>query len=213
MTLKPENQNPNHSQEQQSESVMPSSATVVAGSVAPATTPAIAKDAPNSQMFSELVECLENLVKVYRSLLEVVRREKDILVASKLDELNENNKSKDAMLLRIRSLENTRMKCARDLAQAVGADVEQPRLLEIAVRCIPSQGDKLRNLHSVLELLIRRVADVNKQNEELVQAALNSITGAMEAIRDGLKPKPVYGKQGGIASPKNDGGHLVSREA
>lgn len=167
---------------------------------------------PNAQMFNDLVECLENLVKVYRSLLEVVRREKDILVASKLDELNENNKSKDAMLLRIRSLENNRMKCARDLAQAVGADVDQPRLLDIAVRCVPAQSDKLRNLHSVLELLIRRVADVNKQNEELVQAALNNITGAMEAIRDGLKPKPVYGKQGGLAQQKTDGGQLVSRE-
>ena len=36
---------------------------------------------------------------------------------------------------------------------------------------------------------------------------------AMEAIRDGLKPKPVYGKQGGIAQQKTDGGQLVSREA
>lgn len=166
-----------------------------------------------SEMFQDLVDCLENLVKVYRSLLDVVRKEKEILVASKLDELNENNKSKDAMLIRIRSLENHRMKCARDLAQEVGADVEQPRLLDIAVRSPHAQADKLRNLHSVLELLVRRVADVNKQNEELVQAALSNITGAMEAIRDGLKPKPVYGKQGGVAQQKTEGGHLVSREA
>ena len=84
--------------------------------------------------YKELVDCLDHLVKVYRALLDVIRREKEILVASKLDELNENNKSKDAMLVRIRSLENTRMKTARDLAQLVGADIEQPRLLDIAVQ-------------------------------------------------------------------------------
>lgn len=163
-------------------------------------------------LFTELVECLDDLVRVYRSLLDIVRREKEILISSKLDELNENNKSKDAMLLRIRSLENTRMKCARDLAAALGADIEQPRLLDIAIHCQLDQSNRLRNLHSTLELLVRRVAEVNKANEELVQAALSSITGAMEAIRDGLRPKPVYGKQGGIASQRNDAGHLVRKE-
>lgn len=163
--------------------------------------------------YTDLLECLDNLVKVYRSLLEVVRKEKEILVASRLEDLNENNKTKDAMLVRIRSLENQRMKCARDLARAVGADIEQPRLLDIASRCDGEWADKLRNMHSVLDLLVRRVADVNKQNEELVQAALHNITGAMEAIRDGLKPKPVYARQGAIVEQKADGGNIVSREA
>lgn len=171
---------------------------------------------PNQQLYIDLVECLENLVKVYRNLLEVVRREKEILVASKLDDLNENNKSKDAMLVRIRSLENQRTKCARDLAQAVGVDIEQPRLLEIANNAPANWADRLRNLHSVLDLLVRRVAEVNKQNEELVQAALNNISGAMDAIRDGLKPRSnVYGPRGNIgASAKGEIlPQLVSKEA
>jgi flagellar biosynthesis/type III secretory pathway chaperone len=172
-----------------------------------------ARQAENQHLYTEFFDCLENLVKVYRSLLDVVRREKEILAGGRLDELNENNRSKDAMLVRIRSLENHRMKCARDLAQAVGADVEQPRLLEIANHCDPRWQDRLRNLHSVLELLVRRVADVNKQNEELVQSALNNITGAMEAIRDGLKPKQTYARQGQMASAHQEGPTLVSREA
>jgi flagellar biosynthesis/type III secretory pathway chaperone len=164
-------------------------------------------------LFNDLVDCLDSLVKVYRSLLDVVRREKEILVGSKLDELSENNKTKDAMLVRIRSLENQRTKCARDFAMTVGADVEHPRLLDISNHCPPEQSSKLRNMHAVLELLIRRVAEVNKSSEELVQAALQNITGAMDAIRDGLKPKAVYCKQGGIAPNSAAGGQLVSREA
>jgi flagellar biosynthesis/type III secretory pathway chaperone len=164
-------------------------------------------------LYNELVECLDGLIKVYRNLLDVVRREKEILVASKLDELNENNKTKDAMLIRIRSLENARMKCARDLAQAVGGDIEQPRLLDIATRVNHEKAQRLRNLHSALELLVKRVAEVNKQNEELVQAALKNITGAMDAIRDGLQPKATYARQGSLAHGKPEGGNLVSREA
>jgi flagellar biosynthesis/type III secretory pathway chaperone len=167
----------------------------------------------NQLLYTDLLECLDSLVKVYRALLDVVRREKEILVASRLDELNENNKSKDAMLVRIRSLENQRMKCAHDLAQVVGVDFEQPRLIDIANNCDPKWSDRLRNMHSVLDLLVRRVAEVNKQNEELVQSALNNITGAMEAIRDGLKPKPVYGPKGNMADAKNDPARIVSKEA
>lgn len=167
----------------------------------------------NETLYTDLNDTLENLVKVYRSLLETVRREKEILVASKLDELTENNKAKDAILVRIRSIENTRLKCARDLAVAIGADVEQPRLLDIANNCASEWQDRLRNMHSVLELLIRRVSEVNKQNEELVQAALSTITGAMNEIRDGLKPKATYARQGVVASGKAEGGNIVRKEA
>lgn len=163
-------------------------------------------------LYSDFVDCLESLVKVYRTLLEVVRREKEILVASKLDELNENNKSKDAMLIRIRSLENQRMKYSSDLAKAVGADIEAPRLLDIANHCDSKWQDRLRNFHSVLDLLVRRVADVNKQNEELVQSALNNITGAMESIREGLKPKPTYGPKGSLSANKTDTPSLLSKD-
>ncbi len=169
-------------------------------------------DQKSEETYSSLIECLDSLVKVYRSLLEIVRKEKDILVSSKLDDLNENNKSKDAMLVRIRSLENGRMKVARDLAQMVGADVDAPRLLDIAVRVDADRAQKLRNMHSVLDLLVRRVSDVNKQNEELVKSALSNITGAMEAIRDTLQEKPTYARQGAMAPSKAEGGNLVRKQ-
>ena len=89
----------------------------------------------------------------------------------------------------------------------------QLQTTDIANHCQPAWADRLRNLHSVLDLLVRRVAEVNKQNEELVQAALNNITGAMEAIRDGLKPKPVYGPKGNLSGSKSDSAQLVSKEA
>lgn len=164
-------------------------------------------------VYRELLSCLDDLVKIYRSLLEVVRREKEILVESRLDELNENNKTKDALLVRIRTLENSRTKYARDLAVLTSSDVDQPRLLEIAANLPADRGDRLRNMHSVLELLVRRVSEVNKTNEELVQSALRSITGAMEAIKDGLAPATTYERKGSLATSKTEGGALVSREA
>ncbi len=158
-----------------------------------------------------LLDILEEQIKVYRLLLDTVRKEKDILIAANLDDLTENNRAKEATLIRIRALENQRIQLALELHQHLGMSGDQPRLLDIAVRLNDSHGEKLRSVHSVLELLLRRVQEYNRQNEILVQSALNNITGAMKAIKGALEEKPTYKKKGEVSGVSN-AGQLVSRE-
>ncbi len=163
--------------------------------------------------FSKLAANLEDQVKIYRHLLEVVRKEKEILISANLDELNENNKSKEAMLLKLRAHEVHRVRLAAELSTSLGLSAEAPRLLEMANYLPGEAGERLRNLHSVLNLLIKRVQEYNKQNENLVNSALENITGAMKAIRDTLKDKPTYEKKGKKETKDAPVGRLVSREA
>ena len=165
-----------------------------------------------SEQTVSLINVLEEQIKVYRHLLEVVRKEKDILISANLDELNENNKSKEAMLLKIRALEAQRLTTAAQLSLSLSLKQEQPRLLEIAKYLDDATADKLRNIHSVLELLLRRVQEYNRGNEVLVQSALNNITGAMKAIKGTLDEKPTYQKQGSVEG-HTSAGQLVRREA
>ena len=159
-----------------------------------------------------LIATLEEQIRVYRHLLDCVRKEKEILVAANLDDLNENNRTKEALLIKVRALEAQRLELAAKVSQELGINHEEPRLLEIARHLGSDLADKLRNIHSVLELLLKRVQEFNKQNESLVQAALSNITGAMNAIKGTLADKATYQKKGeveGITSA----GQLVSREA
>lgn len=162
--------------------------------------------------YKSLIVCLEQLIKVYRHLLGVVRQEKQILINSNLDELNENNKTKEATLIKLKSLETQRIKHARDLAEFCGADTGTPRLLEIANHFEGESSEKLRNLHSVLDLLVKRVNEINKENEGLVQSALNTISGAMNSIKETLTEKPVYGQKGGMKSNRSADGSLLNKE-
>ena len=162
---------------------------------------------------SQLIQILEDQVKVYRHLLEVVRKEKDILVSANLDDLNENNRSKESMLLKIRSLEADRIKTTTALCLEIGYTQEEPRLLEIARHLGGEAAERLRTIHSVLELLLRRVQEYNLQNESLVQSALANITGAMNEIRGTLQEKATYQRKGEVAATPAASGQLVSREA
>lgn len=169
-------------------------------------------DVLNTQeLVDGLLSTLEEQVKVYRALLDVVRKEKEILVSANLDDLNENNRSKEAMLIKIRALESQRVTFAEQVYQSLGLHGE-PRLLEIARYVKSAEGDKLRSVHSVLELLLKRVQEYNRGNETLVQSALSNITGAMNAIKATLQEKPTYQKQGEVEGT-TQAGQLVSREA
>lgn len=163
-------------------------------------------------LVSALVTVLDEQIRVYRHLLDIVRKEKDILISANLDDLNENNRAKEAMLIRIRALEMQRLEAASATYLALGLPGEQPRLLEMARHLDTEPADKLRNIHSVLELLLKRVQDHNRQNEALVQAALSNITGAMNSIKGTLTEKPTYQKKGEVEG-MTSAGQLVSREA
>jgi flagellar biosynthesis/type III secretory pathway chaperone len=164
--------------------------------------------------FEPLVQTLDEQIKVYRHLLDVVRKEKEILVSANLDDLNENNRTKEAMLIKIRALEAERIKYASLLSVEIGLPPDEPRLLEIARQMGGDSGEKLRSIHSVLELLLRRVQEFNQANEILVQSALNNITGAMNAIRGTLQEKSTYQRKGEVVAPAGtNSGQIVSREA
>lgn len=164
------------------------------------------------ELFTALADNLDSQVKVYRALLEVVRKEREVLVAAQIEQLVENNKAKEAILVKVRSLDSARIKYAHDLALAVGADESQPRLLEIAAKINLVDGDRLRVLHSTLELLVKRLSEINKGNESLVKAALQNVTGAIESIKGTLQAKPTYGKKGALITSPQNGEHLVSKD-
>src|SRR5881394_34696 len=100
------------------------------------------------ELVKRLDQSLEGLVKAYRHLLNVVRRERDLLIAAKLDDLVENNRTKELTLLKIRELEDIRIAAAKELAQAEGLDIERTRLLDFARHFDSTPtGERFRKLH------------------------------------------------------------------
>ncbi|MCB0393027.1 MAG: flagellar protein FlgN [Bdellovibrionales bacterium] len=162
--------------------------------------------------FNKLVDVLEHEMKVYRALLELVRKEREILISPDIEELNNSNESKEAMVSKLRGLEKERERVSRELAHEVSADAENPRLLEIAQKLELIKGDRLRSIHATLQLLVTRIKEYNKENEILVKSALTNITGAMDAVKQKIAGnKSTYQDKGKIEDKKVDAGRLVSR--
>lgn len=165
------------------------------------------------KIYEKLMNNLEELTKCYRQLLDVVRSEKDILKESKIEKLNAVNASKDQLITQIKSLDSLRSNYASELAHHVGADTVQPRLLDLAVRMGGSEGERLRTMHSMLELLLKRLIEINKENADSAQVALNNVNKTLDSFKENLMGPKNYKRHGQSKTGPEKSGNLVSREA
>ncbi len=162
----------------------------------------------------ELVQYLDQLVTVYRHLLDIVRKENEVLVAAEMKEIPQITESKEKLVLKVRELDGKWQASAAELAEQLKIQEKQPTLLELSLHFQGDERIKMEQLHSVLNMLVQRIVDLNKKNEILVRSALSHITGAMDSITNTLNENPTYKKSGGMEAENKDAqGRLVSREA
>ena len=166
------------------------------------------------RLFEKLVHNLEDMTKLYRTLLDAVRKEKDLLIQTDIEKLTENNIVKEQMLMKIKSLDGLRLNYASELSVLIGADHREPRLLEMAQKMTGPEGDRLRTLHATLEIITKRVVEINRENATYAESALKNVNAAMENIKETfMGNQKTYQKKGTYQQGSDKAGHLVSREA
>jgi flagellar biosynthesis/type III secretory pathway chaperone len=164
--------------------------------------------------YTDLVTSLDQLVRVYRHLLDIVRKENEVLVKAELAEVPKINEAKEKLVLKVRELDEKWQESALQIAQQLKLNNRQPTLLELSQNFQGEEKKKLEQLHSVLNMIVSRIIEWNQKNEVLVQAALSHITGAMDSITNTLNENPTYKNSGNMEVDNKDAqGRLVSREA
>ncbi len=163
--------------------------------------------------YQNLVQSLDQLVTVYRHLLEAVRRENEALLKADMSALSDINLTKEKLVQKVKELDEQWQLSADELAQELEIKINRPRLLDFAVYFKGDEATKLEQLHSVLNMLVSRIVEINKKNEPLVHSALSHISGAMGSITKTLNENPTYKNSGNLEAENKDAqGRLVQRE-
>ncbi len=163
--------------------------------------------------FEKLVIHLDELTKNYRQLLDCVRKEKDLLILTDVEKLNENNLLKEQLLFKIKSMDGLRVNYATELSAALGLDTQKIRLLEIAQKIGGPSADQLRVFHSALEMIIKRLTELNQSNAKYAESALKTVNSAMNSFKDTLMGQKSYQNKGKYQQGYDKSGHLVSKKA
>lgn len=169
-------------------------------------------EAYKDRLYIKLEYNLEELTKLYRQLVDQLRKEKEILLSGDPERINESTKLKEFILVRIKALDALRVKYASEMAKELHMDPDQPRLLEIARKLDGDRGNRLRGIHSALEVMFKRIPELNRENEEYAKAALKHLQGAMENVKDNFAGQKTYQRKGNVERGPERSGHLVSKE-
>lgn len=160
-----------------------------------------------------LISNLEELTKNYRQLLDLVRKEKQLLIDANTDLINESNFQKEILLNKIQELDAHRVDFACEVAGQLNISKADARLLNIANHLGGVQGDKLRSQHAALEMILKRLSEINKDNAFYAEAAVQNVSHALESIRETLMGQKTYQNKGKYQQGADKSGHLVSKEA
>lgn len=161
----------------------------------------------------KLILNLEELTKQYRLLLELVRKEKQVLIDANTDQINEVNFQKEILVTKINELNAIRIDYVLDVANTLNIPSDEARLLNLSRQIGGITGDKLRSQHAALEMVLKRLSEINKENATYAESALKNVSFALDALKESFMGQKTYQNKGKYQQGGDKSGHLVSKEA
>lgn len=169
------------------------------------------------QKFVQIHQCLQKLIGLHRQLLELVRQEREALVAADLNRIQECVFGKEALLDQLRSEEAARMKVIAELSVMMRkpiAELTLTRLILDAQGIRMDLSEQLRSSFNMLQVLIQRITEQNAQNGALVEKSLSHVDQMKQNVLGETVPAATtYGSSGKRVNRSTSGARLISQEA
>lgn len=160
-------------------------------------------DGPNLE---ELQKNLKHQLALYRQLVDVLRDEKDHLVAVRFKEIREATYAKEALFDEIQREEFRRRKWVQHAAPILGVAEKDVTMEMIASKFGgPELYEPLVSLKNALLVMVKKAREMNADNMRLVQNALRDAQEMKRNILGLSSEQPqVYGPKGSMGTNPRD---------
>jgi len=154
----------------------------------------------------ELQKNLNHQLSLYRQLVDVLRDEKEHLVAVRLKEIRECTYAKEAIFDELQREEYRRQKWVQSAASVLGVPDRDVNMEMIASKFGGAeQYESLVSLKNALLVMVKKVKEMNGDNLRLVESALKDARELKNNILGISSEQPqVYGPKGNLGAPAKD---------
>jgi len=125
-----------------------------------------------------IINILQEQIKAYKMLHIILMKEKEFLVNIKPDMVSELSKEKDTVVMRLRLLEEERVRLVREFVK----DNEITGEINLKVIAKHTGNDMFVTLRSQLFSLLQNVEEMNKFNSILIDRSINYIKNTTSFI-------------------------------
>jgi len=129
-----------------------------------------------------LLDLLKREIVVYKELQATISHEKAILLKPSLERILESNSKKETVILKAKMLEEGRLKLVRKIAKMLDLEEREINLTTLCSYADPDQEKKLKECQSILNGLLAKNKEMNKNNKELLDYSLHFLQGSVDFI-------------------------------
>ena len=152
-----------------------------------------------------LIGLLTQETELYRSMQAVIDREKDAVIRSDLNALQETAIEKAEILNDLQNTEEKRRQLVADLADDLGCDAPGLTLTGISEQVDEPYAGNLRQVSEAFSSVLGQVQADNQRNKQIFEHSLEILRGSLNLLNEGLTPNTVYYRTGDIQSSKKTG--------
>ncbi len=149
----------------------------------------------------KLLEDLQNLIRnqteLYTKLLDILRRENEIILDSAVDDLFANNKKKEVLILQIKLLDESCEQILEKIYTKVKNFEGKPTLIHLIKILKEPHKAPLKAGYSKLIAIAQSVKELNADNERLIHGSLRAIKSSISfLVSCATSGGPIYENNG-----------------
>lgn len=138
-----------------------------------------------ASLMEVLIDVLEQENQEYEKLLSLSMRKTSVIVSEDLAELAKITDEEQIIVSRINHLDNQRNEAVNDIANVLNKDVTKLKIADLIkmLAARPQEQAKLASVFDELRRNVHTVKQVNEQNRELIESALEIVQFNMRVIQ------------------------------
>lgn len=156
---------------------------------------------------------LERQDAILREILSLFAHEKNALANFLLEAINDCNKKKDTLALKMKMLDEARQIAIEKFASAAGVKSEGLSVAQIGAIAGAPYSRQLARLASSLRDKIEGARLMKQENERLIKFSAHSIRASIYLLTQMTSPSAVYDSGGKVNPPAGDYGLFFSRRS
>ena len=149
-------------------------------------------------MINQLLRVLEQESELYRSMLTVIDQESKGAVRSDLNALTKAGEEKENILVKLRSIEEKRIRLVREMADASGYPPRDFTLTMMSQLVGEPLAGRLSQAGTDLSTVLNTVKDANHRNKQLFEHSLELLRGSCNLLGELTQSDMVYYRSGNI---------------
>lgn len=170
------------------------------------------KQKKTSISVSELEKVLLGEINLYEKYAALLESDTQYMMFLKIDELEESNKAKATLLLKIQNIEEARQRLVSQVANERGIKSENIKISDLCQNLSSQEAERLVTMRDRLLQVIVRIKDIQSDTAQFVQSSLTWIEGSMATLRRLLSPNSTYNNRGKVDQASTFAGRVVENK-